>query len=254
MRQTWEEKPIHGQYPARVNKRDVGQENNNNNNDTNNNNTLFTEANINYWLPSSFHYGTQEKTYQCLRSSGLKSETEGLIIAAQDQSLATKSYHHKIIKDDTDPKCRMCKEFEETIDHISGCTVLAKTEYIQRHDHLPTAGKWYDHIPETVTENESATILWNMPVTTDKQINANRPDTIVMDKKANSCLMIDMTIPSERNVSIKQVEKLSKYKDLKIEVAKNVENEDKHRTSCFGGTWFDYKSPGQIHQYNSRTY
>ena len=99
------------------------------------------------------------------------------MIAAQDQSLATKSYHHKIIKDETDPKCRMSKEFEETIDHIlSGCPVLAKTEYIQRHDraagylhwktlkhyHIPTAGKWYDHIPETVTENDSATILWNM--------------------------------------------------------------------------------------------
>ena len=86
----------------------------------------------------------------------------------------------------------MYKEFEEAIDHISECPALAKTEYIQRHDraagylhwkilkhyHLPTAGKWYDHIPETVTENESATILWNMAVTTDKQINANRPDIV----------------------------------------------------------------------------
>ena len=32
--------------------------------------------------------------------------------------------------------------------------------------------------------------------------------------------MIDMNIPSERNVSIKEVEKLSKYKDLEIEVTK----------------------------------
>ena len=42
MRQTWKEKPIHGQFPARVNKRDVDQENNNNN--SNNNNTSFTEV------------------------------------------------------------------------------------------------------------------------------------------------------------------------------------------------------------------
>ena len=73
MRQTWGEKPVHGQCPSRVNKPEVD----------------------------------QDKTHQWLRSSGLKSETEGLIIAAQDQSLATKSYHHKIIKDDTDPKCRI---------------------------------------------------------------------------------------------------------------------------------------------------
>ena len=62
------------------------------------------------------------KTNQCLKSSGLKVETEGLIIAAQDQSLATRSYHARIIKDNTKPMCRMCNEYEETVDHIvSGC-------------------------------------------------------------------------------------------------------------------------------------
>jgi tartrate dehydratase beta subunit/fumarate hydratase class I family protein len=32
--------------------------------------------------------------------------------------------------------------------------------------------------------------------------------------------MVDVSIPSERNVSIKQVEKLSKYKYLEIEITK----------------------------------
>ncbi len=50
MRQKWEEKPMHGQYPTRVNKPDV---------DT-------------------------ESTHRWLKSTGLKGETEGLIIAAQD--------------------------------------------------------------------------------------------------------------------------------------------------------------------------
>ena len=54
---------------------------------------------------------------------------EGLIIAAQDQSLATRSYHNKIIKDGTDPKCRMCNEFEETIDHI-----VAAVQYLQKRN------------------------------------------------------------------------------------------------------------------------
>ena len=166
---------------------------------------------------------------------GHKGETKGLIIAAQDQSLATRSYHNKIIKDGTDPKCRMCNEFEETIDHIvAGCPVLANTEYIQRHDkgarymhsriykhcHFSTADKWYEHKPEKVTKNEAATVLWDMPVNTDKKIKANRPDIIIKDKKEKTCIMIDMIIPSERNVSIKEVEKPSKYKDLEIEVTK----------------------------------
>ena len=143
--------------------------------------------------------------------------------------------HNKIIKDGTDPKCRMCNEFEETIDHIvAGCPVLANTEYIQRHDkaagyihwrickhyHFSTADKWYEHKPEKVTENEAATVLWDMPVNTDKEIKANRPDIIIKDKIEKKCIMIDMSIPSERNASIKEVENLSKYKNLYIEVTK----------------------------------
>ena len=48
----------------------------------------------------------------------------------------------------------------------------------------------------------------------------NRPDIIMKDKKERKCIMIDMSIPSDRNGSIKEVEKLSKYKDLEIEVTK----------------------------------
>ena len=55
---------------------------------------------------------------------------------------------------------------------------------------------------------------------TDKEIKANKPDIIIKDHINNTCQLIDMTIPSDRNVSIKEVEKLSKYKDLEIEVSK----------------------------------
>jgi len=201
MKETWEAKPMHGQYPSRVKKADV----------------------------------EQEQTHQWLRSAGLKAETEGMVIAAQDQSLATRSFHHNIIKDGTDPKCRICNQYEETIDHIvSGCPTLARTEYVQRHDkaasyihwkickhfHLPAADKWYEHQPPTVTENDNITVLWDMPVNTDREIKANRPDIIVKNKEEKTCLMIDMTVPSERNVTIKELEKLSKYKDLEIEVTR----------------------------------
>lgn len=39
-------------------------------------------------------------------------------MAAQDQSLATRAYHHHIMKDGTQPECRECDKFEETIDHM----------------------------------------------------------------------------------------------------------------------------------------
>ena len=59
-----------------------------------------------------------------------------------------------------------------------------------------------------------------MQVHTDKEIKANKPDIIIKDHINNTCQLIDMTIPSDRNFSIKEVEKLSKYKDLEIEVSK----------------------------------
>ena len=60
--------------------------------------------------------------------TGLEAETKGLIIAAQDQSLASRLYHHKMI-------CRLCNRYDENIDQIlSGCLELTKAEYIKRHN------------------------------------------------------------------------------------------------------------------------
>ena len=79
---------------------------------------------------------------------------------------------------------------------------------------------WSACEPATVTENQTATILWDMPIQTDKEIKANRPDIVVKDKKERTCLLIDMSIPTERNTSLKTMEKLTKYKDLEIEAAR----------------------------------
>ena len=40
------------------------------------------------------------------------------------------------------------------------------------------------------------------------------------DHKEKTCLLIDMTVPADRNVSLKEYEKVSKYKDLAIEIQK----------------------------------
>ena len=45
--------------------------------------------------------------------------------------------------------------------------------------------RWYEHEPKTVTENDSVTILWDMPIHTDMNITANRPD-IELKKKGQS--------------------------------------------------------------------
>ena len=65
----------------------------------------------------------------------LKAETESEIVAAQDQALNKKYYATKILHTETDSKYRLCQQHDETVDHIiSACPILAKEQYVKRHD------------------------------------------------------------------------------------------------------------------------
>ena len=70
----WEQQPLHGQYALRSKDADIDQLN----------------------------------THQWLRCAGLKAETEGFIMAAQDQSLFTRNYLANIIRNGTDSRCKLC--------------------------------------------------------------------------------------------------------------------------------------------------
>ena len=102
-----------------------------------------------------------EQSYHWLKYGDIKGETESTIVAAQDQAISTNYFKHKILKEEIDSKCQLCKQHEETIDHLTlGCPILAKNEYLMRHDkvctHLhysickvlgtETTDKWYTHI------------------------------------------------------------------------------------------------------------
>lgn len=170
-----------------------------------------------------------------LRSAGLKAETESLIVAAQDQALNTRYHQKNILKQRTDSKCRMCNKAEEHISHIvSGCSTLAPTEYVNRHNRVASfvhwtmcrdlgsqvCGKYYEHKPEKVVDINETTILWDVPVITDRNIAANRPDIIVHNRRERTCLLIDISNPGDANVCLKESEKLCKYKDLQIEISR----------------------------------
>jgi hypothetical protein len=126
------------------------------------------------------------------------------------------------LKQEIESRCHLCKQYEETIDHlISGCPTLAKNEYIIRHDKVCTqlhysiyrklgiepAENWYSHIPKPVTEHEDVTVLWNQGIQMDRAVLANRPDIIIKNKKDKTCLLIDVAIPSDKNVIQKEAEK-----------------------------------------------
>ena len=120
---------------------------------------------------------SEEDAFLWLSKGDLNAETESEIVAAQDQALQTKYYATKILKTETDSKCRLCQKFDETIDHIiSACPILANEQCIKRHDRVcahfniceETAVQLdkkhrYERVPESVETSQGGkvTVLWN---------------------------------------------------------------------------------------------
>ena len=52
----------------------------------------------------------------------------------------------------------------------------------------------------------------------DDDNNNNRPDIIIKNKKKETCTLIDVAIPADRNAVQKEAEKKLKYKSLCIEI------------------------------------
>ena len=107
--ESWSQKPLHGKYPLRCQQPDVD----------------------------------QTATHQWLRRSRLKAETEGFILAAQDQSLFTKNYQANILRNGASNKCSFCDNYTETVDHlVSRCPILATNKYKNRHDRVGQYLHW----------------------------------------------------------------------------------------------------------------
>jgi hypothetical protein len=91
-----------------------------------------------------------------------------------------------------DSKCRLCQQLDETIDHmISACPIVAKEQYVKRHDRVSAQPHfnicketgvqldkkhWYEHVSKSVVTNQEGkvTILWNQQVQTDRSIPNNK--------------------------------------------------------------------------------
>jgi hypothetical protein len=101
LKEKWENKVMHGQYNRSIDKQLI----------------------------------SEEDTFLWLSKGDLKAETESEIVVAQDQTLQTKYHATKILQTEKYSKCRLCHQFEVTVDSIvSACPILAKEQYNKRHD------------------------------------------------------------------------------------------------------------------------
>ena len=149
----------------------------------------------------------------------MKSETESLIVAAQNQSIRPDLVKARIDKRQGNSLYGVCRKVHESIDHIvSSCSKLAQKEYKRRHDNLgkivhwklarkcnfKAGDKWYEHEPEKSLDNEDHKVLWDFSIQTDHIIEVRRPNLVVVDKKERICKIIDFAVPGYSRIEEKE--------------------------------------------------
>nr|CAI5855885.1 unnamed protein product [Callosobruchus analis]CAI5855886.1 unnamed protein product [Callosobruchus analis] len=172
-----------------------------------------------------------------LTSGYLYPETEGFITAIQDGAIRTRNYEKHILKLSHEDSCRRCKGAGETIEHISAeCPALAETEYLGRHSEVckiihqqlvhkynlckdsSDSTPYYKYQPAPVLESPNALLYWDRPILTDKTVDYNRPDIVLIDKVNAEGIIVDIAIPLRHNVRKTEEQKVSKYQNVACEL------------------------------------
>ena len=60
--------------------------------------------------------------------------------------------------------------------------------------------------------------MWDFNIRTDRVIEARRPDIVLIDKKNKETMIIDVAVPGDFRVKEKEIEKITKYQDLVVEI------------------------------------
>ena len=158
---------------------------------------------------SKQHQGKFEKDMRCqaafiealsvrwLVKGRLNSQTEGLILAAQDNCIYTRSFKANCMGNAGDTHSRQCGGGVETVRHnLSQCRTKGFNLYMERHDRallvvyydlckhygFEVTPRWWELQTSPVCENHHAKILWDVPIPTDKDIVARRPDIFLQNK------------------------------------------------------------------------
>ena len=99
--------------------------------------------------------------------------------------------------------------------HGLGGAILALPRALATH---ATPLHWYDHAPKGVVESGEIKVLWDFMIQCDHHIECRKPDIVVVEKEEKKCLIVDIAIPDDKNVGVKEEEKVQKYDELKWEI------------------------------------
>jgi hypothetical protein len=79
---------------------------------------------------------------------------------------------------------------------------------------------WFDHVLVSVERSHEGkvAILWKQQVQADRTIPNDKPESIMSDNEKETCMLIDVAILGDRNVTKKEAKNILKYKDLTTEI------------------------------------
>ena len=209
-----------------------------------NENITTLEQKLNVWQAKSLHGRhrndllnpnvDKNASNAWLKKGELFPETEGFMLAIQDQIIETRNYKKHIIHDTQIDLCRHCHSASETIQHITGaCKSIAQTDYKHRHDQvaciihqylaknlnlISETVPYYKYKPQSVIDTAEYKLYWDRTIITDRTVHHNRPDLTLHIKKLKTVYLIDIAIPNTHNLSSTFTEKITKYTDLSIEL------------------------------------
>ena len=66
-------------------------------------------------------------------------------------------------------------------------------------------------------ESDELKVLWDFKIQCDHNIECRKPDIVVAKKEENKCLIVDIAVPDDKNVAVKE-EKIQKYDELKWQI------------------------------------
>ena len=152
------------------------------------------------------------------------------ILRMQEQMVPNKGLDKVRGKQIEDYSCRLCKKSNEGVKHwLNSCEYLAKVEYLKRHDQAlrvfyaevlkmynfePHEKAWYNIPVETIRENSTALVVWNVRIPTHTKVSHRWPDLRIEVKKEKVIYIVDMSCPSDGSVAEKEIQKQTNYSEL----------------------------------------
>ena len=80
--------------------------------------------------------------------------------------------------------------------------------------------RWFEEVPNDMrmSEDGKTKIWWDRAVETTTKLEHNRPDVVVVGRVAKSWVLVDFSVPWDKDVWLKENEKVEKYSPLAREV------------------------------------